>query len=111
MDESSSQKKTKGLDGVIGINLAATGTAINTSLGKLADTEPGRIEKKIDDLGAKIERLAEQIKALQAPQQEQKIVADPANSGEPEKKPAGAQQVKAHDVIYVKKSTDFSFYS
>jgi hypothetical protein len=95
MDEGSSQKRSKA----------------GSAKGDLSEAAPGILEKKIDDLGTKIERLAEHVKALQAPQTEQKIVVGDAGTAEPEKKPEGAQQAKAQDVIYVKKSTEFSFYS
>ena len=84
---------------------------IGTARGESFEAESGVLEKKIDDLGAKIERLVEQVRALQAPQNEQKIVAGMESTAEPEKKPEGVQQAKAQDVIYVRKSTEFSFYS
>jgi hypothetical protein len=110
MDDSSSQKKTRTLDAVIAaVNLAAMGSAIGSSRSS-ADAH-SEIAKKIDELGARIEQLASQVKALQAPQQEQKMVVDHAGSPEAEKKPDAVQQAKAQDVIYVRKATEFSFYS
>jgi hypothetical protein len=95
MDEGSSHKRSK----------------VGAAKGGLSEATPGILEKKIDDLGARIERLTEQIKALQVPQTEQKLVVGAASAAEPEKKQEGVQQAKAQDVIYVKKSTEFSFYS
>ena len=109
MDDSSSQKKTRTLDAVIAaVNLAAMGSAIGSSR---STSDAQEIAKKIDELGARIEQLASQVKALQAPQQEQKMVVDQAGSPEAEKKPEAVQQAKSQDVIYVRKATEFSFYS
>jgi hypothetical protein len=95
MDESSSHKKSK----------------IGTARGESFEAEPGILEKKIDDLGAKIEQLVVQVRALQVPQNEQKLVVAAESTAEPEKKSEGIQQAKAQEVIYVRKSTEFSFYS
>ena len=109
MDEGSYQKKNRTLDAVAdAVNLAVMGSAVNSSAGA---EESARIEKKIDQLGAKLERLSEQIKALQVPQQEQKVAVASANPADADKKPEVMQQVKALDIIYVKRSTEFSFYS
>ena len=109
MDEGSYQKKNKTLDAVVAaVNLAAMGSAVNSSA--RAD-ESTRVEKKIDELGAKLERLSEQIKALQTPNQEQKLAVASENPAEADKKPDSMHQPKAQDVIYVRKSTEFSFYS
>lgn len=108
MDESSSQKRNRTLDTVVAaVNLAAIGAAARTAKGQDAE----RLEKKIDELGAKIEKIAEQIKVMQAPQQEQKIIVGTASAAEGDKKPEGVQQAKPQDVIYVRKSTEFPFYS
>ena len=95
MDESSSHKKSR----------------IGAASSEPFEAEPSVLEKKIDDLGEKIERLVEQVRALQVPQNEQKLVMSAESSSEPEKKPEGVQQAKAQEVIYVRKSTEFSFYS
>lgn len=109
MDEGSSQKKNRMMDAVVAaVNLAAMGSAVNSSA---VAKESTIIEKKIDELGAKLERLSEQIKSLQAPQQEQKLAVASDNPAAVDKKPEVVQQVKAQDVIYVRKATEFSFYS
>ena len=108
MDEGSSQKKNKTIDAVIAaVSMAAMGSAVNSS--KAA--ESARVEKKINELGANLERISQQIKALQEPLDEQKLVVASANPAEEDKKPDGVQQGKSQDVIYVRKSTEFSFYS
>jgi|SRR5687768_2746033 hypothetical protein len=111
MDESSPQKRNRTLDAVIAaINLAAMGNVAGSANGQsLSDAK--RVENKIDELGSKIERMAEQIKALQAPQQEQKIIVGNATAADGDKKPESLQQTKPQDVIYVRKSTEFPFYS
>lgn len=109
MDERSSQKKFKTIDAVIAaVNLAAMGSAIGSTR---SSRDEMLLEKKLDDLGTKIERLEQQVKSLQPPLGEQKISVAAANSAEPDKKPEGVQQAKNQDVIYVRKSTEFSFYS
>lgn len=84
MDESSPQKK-KGLDAVIA---AISG-----------------VEKSISDLNAKFDRISEQLKSLQPEVN--------TTTKEAEKKPESTQQPhsKPQDVIYVRKSSEFSFYN
>lgn len=112
MDERSPQRKSRTIDAVIAaVNLAAMGSAIHASTAIPRGSETDKLEKKIDDLAAKIERLAEQLKMVQAPQQDQKVVVN--NSGPPEQpaKPDSSPQSKPQDVIYVRKPGEFSFYS
>ena len=111
MDESSPQKRNRTLDAVIAaISLAAMGNAAGSAKGQI-QSDSDRVERKIDELGSKIEKIAEQIKVLQAPQQEQKIIVPSATAADGDKKPEGAQQAKPQDVIYVRRSTEFPFYS
>ena len=108
MDEGSSQKKTKSQDtATTAVNPEAVGHDVNS----LSGLQSARVEKKIDELGAKLEKLSQQIRALQAPAHEQKSADSSANPDEPGKKPEGAPQAKAEDVIHVRKSKEFSFYS
>lgn len=83
MDESSQQKK-KGYDAIIA---AISG-----------------VEKSISDLNAKFDRISEQLKSVQPEAS--------TTTKEAEKKPENAQQPhKPQDVIYVRKSSEFSFYN
>ena len=85
MDGSSQQKK-KSLDAVIA---AITG-----------------VEKSISELNAKFDRISEQLKSMQPEVS--------TTTKEAEKKPESAQQPhnsKPQDVIYVRKSSEFSFYN
>jgi len=135
MDESSSQKKTKTIDAVIAaVNLAAMGVALSSKVEeKTSDGDDDHrgssdkraaVEKRLDELAEKLDRISEQLKVLQGPQQEQQKVVAAASTttttatatgavdGD-DKQPenAGTQQAKPQDVIYVRKSSDFSFYS
>jgi uncharacterized protein YoxC len=86
MDGSSQQKK-KSLDAVIA---AITG-----------------VEKSISELNAKFDRISEQLKSMQPEVS--------TTTKEAEKKPENVQQAhnknKPQDVIYVRKSSEFSFYN
>jgi hypothetical protein len=93
------QKKTKNMDAKIttAINLTAMGAGIAaavaaTNKSKAASAEASKIEKSISELSAKFDKMVEQLKIMwqQAPQQ---------------------QQQKPQDVIYVRKSSEFSFYN
>ncbi|HKU50368.1 MAG TPA: hypothetical protein VJP79_10480 [Nitrososphaera sp.] len=137
MDESSSQKKTKTIDAVIAaVNLAAMGVALSSKAEEKMfegdDNNRGSsdkreaVEKRLDELAEKLDRISEQLKVLQGPQQEQqKVVAVAASTtttttatatgavdgADKQPENAGTQQAKPQDVIYVRKSSEFSFYS
>jgi hypothetical protein len=127
MDESSSsslQKKTKNMDAKIttAINLAVMGAGIAaavaaTNKSKAASAEARKIEKSISELSAKFDKMVQQLKVMQqqAPQQQQqKIEVSASGAKEAEKKPKATQQQqkkKPQDVIYVRKSSEFSFYN
>jgi hypothetical protein len=105
-----SPQKKKGFDAIItAINMAAMGVGIaaavmaaNKSRSTSADAD--RIEKSIGELNQKFDRITEQLKS-----------AHPELSTatkEAEKKPESAQQPsRPQDVIYVRKSSEFSFYN
>jgi hypothetical protein len=127
MDESSSsslQKKTKNMDAKIttAINLAVMGAGIAaavaaTNKSKAASAEARKIEKSISELSAKFDKMVHQLKVMQqqAPQQQQqKIEVSASGAKDAEKKPKATQQQqkkKPQDVIYVRKSSEFSFYN
>jgi t-SNARE complex subunit (syntaxin) len=110
MDESSSQKKK--VDAIVtALNMAAMSAGIAAAVlaankSKSASTDPARIEKSISELNAKFDRITEQLKSVHP--------EVGAATKEVEKKPEGAQQPHGkpqQDVIYVRKSSEFSFYN
>lgn len=115
MDESSHQaKKPKGFDAIItAINMAALGAGIAAAVvaankSKSASADAGRIEKSVNELNAKFDKISEQLKEMQPA----KIEVPATTAKEAEKKPDSVpQQPKPQDVIYVKKSSEFSFYN
>jgi hypothetical protein len=117
MDESSHQaKKPKGFDAIItAINMAAMGAGIAAAVvaankSKAASADAGRIEKSVNELNAKFDRISEQLKGIQPAA---KIEVPATTTKDAEKKPDSApqQQPKPQDVIYVRKSSEFSFYN
>ena len=70
---------------------------------KLLSADAGRIEKSIGELNAKFDRIWEQLKNVHPEVN--------ATTKEAEKKPENPQQSKPQDVIYVRKSSEFSFYN
>lgn len=130
MDESSSsppslQKKMKNMDAKINtaINLAVMGAGIAAAVAaanksEAATVEASKIEKSLSELSAKFDKMAEQLKVMQQqapspPPQQQKIEVSASGAKEAEKKPEATQQQqqKPQDVIYVRKSSEFSFYN
>jgi hypothetical protein len=111
MDEVSQKKKIDAI--VTAINMAAMGAGVAAAVlaankSKSVNTDAARIEKSISELNAKFDRITEQLKSMQPE------VA--AATKEAEKKPEGAQQPHnstkpQQDVIYVRKSSEFSFYN
>lgn len=110
MDESSQKKKSFDVI-VTAINMAAMGAGIAAAVlaankSKSAGTDAARIEKSISELNTKFDRIAEQLKTMHPEVS--------AATKEAEKKPESAQQPHAkpqQDVIYVRKSSEFSFYN
>jgi seryl-tRNA synthetase len=126
MDESSSslQKKMKNMDAKINtaINLAVMGAGIAAAIAaanksKAARVEASKIEKSISELSAKFDKMAEQLKVMQhqaPPQQQQKIEVGASGAKEAEKKSRGSPAAAAKAAgrnIYVRKSSEFSFYN
>lgn len=114
MDESSSKSsvKKKDLDAIINTVNMAVGAGIAAAIAATSKTnvaEAGRIEKRIEELNAKFDRLSEQLKGLQPALPQQQKIEVGAAPKEAEKK-ENAQQ-KPQDVIYVRKSSEFSFYN
>lgn len=109
MDESSQKKKS--FDAIItAINMAAMGAGIAAAIfaankSKSASTDASRIEKSINELNTKFDRVTEQLKSMHPE------VSAPTK--EAEKKPENSQQPHKtqQDVIYVRKSSEFSFYN
>ena len=109
MDESSQRKKS--FEAIItALNMAAMGAGIAAAViaaskSKAASADAGRIEKSISELSAKFDRMSEQLKNIQPEVN--------TTTKEVEKKPEGAAQPhsKPQDVIYVRKSSEFSFYN
>jgi hypothetical protein len=116
MDESSHQaKKPKGFDFFItAINMAAMGAGIAAAItaankSKSASTDAERIEKSMSELNAKFDKISEQLKGIQPA----KIEVPGATAKDPEKRldNASQKQQKPQEVIYVRKSSEFSFYN
>lgn len=107
MDESFQKKKFDTI--VAAINIAAMSAGIAAAVfaanrSRSTSAEADRIEKSIGDLKNKFDTITEQLKSMQP-----EVIA-PAK--EAEKKPESAQQPqKPQDVIYVRKSSEFSFYN
>lgn len=104
-----SQKK-KGFDAVItAINMASMGAGIAAAViaankSRTASANAGMFEKSISELNEKFDRISEQLKSMQPEVS--------TTTKEAEKKPESAQQLhKPRDVIYVRKSSEFSFYN
>ena len=113
MDELSQKKKTDAI--ITAINLAAMGAGIAAAVAaanksKAADADAKRIERSICELGGKFDKISEQLKAIQAPTQQKIEVSAPTKEIKPESAPQQQQQ-KPQDVIYVRKSSEFSFYN
>ncbi len=120
MDGESSNKtskNSKGLDAIINaINMAIVGAgiaaaAIASNKSKIASADASRIEKSVNELNSKFDKVSEQLKSIPLA----KIEVPATTAKESEKKPDSAeqqQQPKPHqDVIYVRKSSEFSFYN
>ena len=108
MDES---QKKKSFDAIIAaVNMAAMGAGIAAAViaagkSKAADADADRIEKSIGELNEKFDRISEQLKSMHP--------EVGTATKQVEKKPESAQQhgKSQQDVIYVRKSTEFSFYN
>ena len=94
----------------MGAGIAAAVVAAGKS--KATSSEAARIEKSVSELNAKFDRISEQLKSIQPAA---KIEVAAAAAKEAEKRPEGTQpqqqQQKPQDVIYVRKSSEFSFYN
>jgi septal ring factor EnvC (AmiA/AmiB activator) len=109
MDEPSQKKRN--FDAIItAINIAALGAGIAVAVAaanksKAPSAETGRIEKTISELNTKFDRISQQLKSVQPEIN--------TTAKETEKKPEGAPEPnkKAQDLIYVRKSSEFSFYN
>jgi hypothetical protein len=107
MDESSQKKK--GFDAIItAINMAAMGAGIAAAViaankSKAANADAGRIERSITELNGKFDRISEQLKSIQPEVN--------TTTKEAEKKQNAQQPPKPQKVIYVRKSSEFSFYN
>ncbi|AFU57442.1 hypothetical protein Ngar_c04980 [Candidatus Nitrososphaera gargensis Ga9.2] len=111
-DEVSSQKKKSFEVIITALNMAAMGAGIAAAViaaskSKAASADAGKIEKSISDLSAKFDKMSEQLKSIQPE------VNNNTTTKEVDKKPEGAAQPhnKPQDVIYVRKSSEFSFYN
>lgn len=118
MDESSNQttKKSKSSDSIItAINMIAMGAGIAAAIiaankSKTASKDASRIEKSVSELNAKFDKISDQLKTIQQPAK----VDDPVSSSKKADGVAQQQQQQPkpqQDVIYVKKSSEFSFYN
>ena len=103
---------------VVAVNLAAMGAGIAAALSaqrskRAAKVEASAVEKSVQDLNAKVEKISEQLRRLQPP------VEAPAGSEKSkdgtEKKPDSGQTAQQaqqkQEVIYVRKASEFSFYN
>ena len=112
MDESSQQRK-KNLDAIVAaISTATMGAGIAAAAiaaGKYnsASVDAARIEKSISELNSKFDRIAEQLKSIHP--------EISATAKEVEKRQESVQQPHKgkpqQEVIYVRKSSEFSFYN
>ena len=88
----------------MGVNVVAA--AATDRAKRQAAREADRIERAVSELEGKVDKISEQLRGIQA--------APPTTPEVPkdnEKKPEPKGQQKADDVIYVKKSSEFWFYS
>src|SRR5690606_7274077 len=113
MDDESSQKK-KSFEAIItAINMAAMGVGIAAAVfaankRKSDNTDAERIEKSIGELKDKFDMISQQLKNMHpGVRATTKETENPENSPQPSAKPQQQQQ----DVIYVRKSSEFSFYN
>jgi t-SNARE complex subunit (syntaxin) len=109
MDESSQKKRFDSI--ITAINMAAMGAGIAAAVlaankSKAASADAARLERSISELSSKFDRITEQLKGMQPDMS--------ATPKEAEKKPEPSQQPQSktqQDVIYVRKSSEFSFYN
>lgn len=85
----------------MGAGIAAAVIAANKS--KDANADAGKIEKSISELNEKFDRISEQLKSIQPEFN--------TTTKEAEKKQNAQQPPKPQEVIYVRKSSEFSFYN
>jgi len=91
--------------GAMVAGIAAAVIAANK--GKSASADASKIEKSMSELNSKFDKISEQLKGIQP-----KMEVSSVTARESEKKPNGApQQSKPQDIIYVRKSSEFSFYN
>jgi peptidoglycan hydrolase CwlO-like protein len=104
----SSQKKKDFAAIISAMDMAAMGAGIAAAViaankSKDASADPGKIEKSISELNEKFDRISEQLKSMQPEIN--------TTTKEAEKKQNAQQPPKPQDVIYVRKSSEFSFYN
>jgi len=118
MDESSKQtKKSNGFETIISaINVVAMGAGITAAIiasnkSKTITVNASKIEKSVGELNSKFDKISEQLKSMQTAKIEVPISTE--KDGEKKQEPASIQQQPKHqkDVIYVRKSSEFSFYN
>jgi protein-disulfide isomerase len=121
MDGESSNKlskNSKSIDAIItAINMAVMGAgiaaaAIAANKSKIASADASRIEKTVSELNSKFDKVSEQLKSIQPA----KIEVPATTAKETEKKQDSGEQQQQQpkpqqDVIYVRKSSEFSFYN
>jgi t-SNARE complex subunit (syntaxin) len=102
-------QKKKDFDAIISaMDMAAMGAGIAAAViaankSKDASADAGKIEKSISELNEKFDRISAQLKSMQPEIN--------TTTKEAEKKQSAQQAPKPQDVIYVRKSSEFSFYN
>ena len=120
MEEFSNQttRKTRSFDSIItAINIIAMGAgfaaaAIAASKSKTASVDANRIEKSVNELNSKFDKISEQLRSLQPSKMQVSVAAAKESDRKPDSTAPQQQQPKPQqDVIYVRKSSEFSFYN
>jgi septal ring factor EnvC (AmiA/AmiB activator) len=98
----------------MGVSIAAAAAANKDK--KEAAIEADRVEKAVSELKEKVDKISDQLRAIQPNNNNNNTTNSSSNESaagkESEKKSDGAKpQQKTEDVIYVKKASEFWFYS
>ena len=112
MDDTS-YKKNKTLESVVAaINMAAMGAAVALEKNfRIPNADVERVERKLDDLSQKIDGITEQLRSMHVTSRVQTAPFGTVNADKADKKAGVAPEAKSQDLIYVKKPSEFPFYS
>lgn len=110
-------KNSKSLNAIItAINIAVMGTgiaaaAIAANKSKIASADACRIEKSVSELNSKFDKVSEQLKSIQPAKIEVPVTTAKETEKKQDKGEQQQQPKPQQDVIYVRKSSEFSFYN